>query len=86
MSAMLRWLTLLAVLFGCGMPAHAADVRLGERPALPVLTMLDGKTIDPARLRGKVVVLSYFSSDCPFACMKRPSCKSCIARTAASCS
>lgn len=72
MNAMLRCLTLLAALLACSLPAQAAEVRLGERPALPVLTMLDGKTVDPARLRGKVVVLSYFSSDCPFCMHEAP--------------
>lgn len=51
---------------------HAADVRVGDAPALPALTTLDGKKINPAGLRGKVVVLSYFSTTCPF-CMNEAS-------------
>lgn len=51
---------------------HAADVRLGDRPVLPTLTTLDGKTITPASLRGKVVVLSYFASYCPFCANEAP--------------
>ena len=76
MNAMLRLLSLLAVLLAASVPAQAEDrrleVQLNSRPALPVLTMLDGKTVDPASLRGKVVVLSYFSSDCPFCMNEAP--------------
>ncbi|WP_083664430.1 TlpA disulfide reductase family protein [Herminiimonas arsenitoxidans] len=51
---------------------HAADVRPGDTPVLPTLTTLDGKTITPASLRGKVVVLSYFASYCPFCANEAP--------------
>lgn len=52
--------------------ANAGEVRIGDTPVLPVLTTLDGKTIDPAKLRGKVVVLSYFASYCPFCMIEAP--------------
>lgn len=51
---------------------YAADVRLGQTPVLPVLTTLDGKSIDPASLRGKVIVISYFASYCPFCANEAP--------------
>jgi thiol-disulfide isomerase/thioredoxin len=52
--------------------AYAADVRLGQTPVLPVLTTLDGKSIDPSSLRGKVIVISYFASYCPFCANEAP--------------
>ncbi len=51
---------------------HAAEVRVGDAPPLPALTTLDGKRISPASLRGKVVVLSYFSTTCPFCMIEAP--------------
>ena len=52
--------------------AHAADVRPGDTPVLPTLIILDGKKIAPASLRGKVVVISYFASYCPFCANEAP--------------
>lgn len=52
--------------------SHAAEPRVGDAPALPPLTTLDGKTIDPAVLRGKIVVLAYFASYCPYCMIEAP--------------
>ena len=52
--------------------AHADAIRPGDTPVLPVLTTLDGKTINPASLRGKVLVISYFASYCPFCANEAP--------------
>jgi thiol-disulfide isomerase/thioredoxin len=51
---------------------QAAPVQIGDTPTLPVLTTIDGKTIAPAGLRGKVAVVSYFSTGCPFCMMEAP--------------
>lgn len=62
-----RWTLLLAL--GLGLLAgalQAKDVRVGDTPVLPAVRTLDGQTLTAARLRGKVVVVSYFASTCPF--------------------
>lgn len=51
---------------------HAAEARIGDRPALPAARTVDGKAIDARKLRGKVVVISYFSSTCPFCMNEAP--------------
>lgn len=50
----------------------AAEVRVGDTPALPAVRTLDGKVIDAASLRGKVVVISYFATTCPFCMNEAP--------------
>ena len=60
--------------------AHADAIRPGDTPVLPVLTTLDGKTINPASLRGKVLVISYFASYCRSVQMRHRNCKSSTAR------
>lgn len=50
----------------------AAEVRVGDAPALPAVRTLDGKVIDAASLRGKVVVISYFATTCPFCMNEAP--------------
>lgn len=66
-----RLLALAYVLLFAGW-LHAAEVRVGDAPSLPALTTLDGKRISPTSLRGKVVVLSYFSTTCPFCMNEAP--------------
>lgn len=51
---------------GSGAPAPV----VGDRIAIPELKTLDGKTIKAADLKGKVVVLEYWASWCPF-CQKQ---------------
>jgi peroxiredoxin len=47
--------------------AEPLDLDYSRHPRAPVFTArdLDGRTIDLAALRGKVVVLSFFDQDCP---------------------
>lgn len=45
---------------------------MGDTPRLPVIQTISGGTIDPAALRGKVVVLSYFATTCPFCMNEAP--------------
>jgi thiol-disulfide isomerase/thioredoxin len=52
--------------------AHAVDVQVGQRLVLPAVTALDGKPIKPGDLRNKVIVLSYFSTTCPFCMNEAP--------------
>ncbi|MNJ95810.1 Sporulation thiol-disulfide oxidoreductase A precursor [compost metagenome] len=68
-----------ALLLACmvvGAWAHAADagpaIKPGDTPVLPALTTLDGKSLNPASWRGKVVVISYFASYCPFCANEAP--------------
>lgn len=68
-----------ALLLACmvvGAWAHAADagpaIKPGDTPVLPALTTLDGKGLNPASWRGKVVVISYFASYCPFCANEAP--------------
>ncbi|RJG05695.1 TlpA family protein disulfide reductase [Noviherbaspirillum cavernae] len=65
------FLVLLPLLMFVG-GLHAAGARVGDVPVLPALRTLDGTIINPAKLRGKVVVLSYFSSTCPFCMNEAP--------------
>lgn len=65
-QALALWLCLIAGMAG------AADLRVGDVPALPKLSAVDGKMIDPSILRGKVVVLSYFATTCPFCMNEAP--------------
>jgi thiol-disulfide isomerase/thioredoxin len=48
----------------------AAAPVVGERIAVPALKTLDGKTITAADLKGKVVIIEYWASWCPF-CQKQ---------------
>ena len=44
----------------------------GEAVQLPSLTLLDGSTFDPATLKGKLVVLEFWASWCPFCAKQNP--------------
>ena len=62
----------LAALFVLGVCAFGQPKAPDERPFAPAFTgtTLDGKTIDFAELRGKVVVLNLWFINCPN-CMRR---------------
>ena len=51
---------------------NATELRVGDVPTLPILRAMDGKIIDAASLRGKVVVISYFATTCPFCMNEAP--------------
>ena len=51
---------------------HAGPVRVGDTPRLPSMTTVDGRAIGPADWRGKVLVISYFSTTCPFCMHEAP--------------
>lgn len=53
---------------GSGRPAPV----VGERIAIPDLKTMDGKTISAADLKGKVVVIEYWASWCPFCTKQMP--------------
>lgn len=44
----------------------------GQAVALPPLTLLDGAVLDLTALRGKVVVLEFWASWCPFCAKQNP--------------
>lgn len=44
----------------------------GEAVHLPPLTLLDGRTFDPATLKGKLVMLQFWASWCPFCAKQNP--------------
>ena len=52
-------------------PAAAAWDQ-GEAVQLPSLNLLDGKTFDPATLKGKLVMLQFWASWCPFCAKQNP--------------
>ncbi|HJV75814.1 MAG TPA: TlpA disulfide reductase family protein [Noviherbaspirillum sp.] len=51
---------------------HASELRVGDTPRLPAVQTINDGTIDPAALRGKVVVISYFATTCPFCMNEAP--------------
>lgn len=51
---------------------HAADLRVGDAVPIPEVRAIDGRFVDAKALRGKVVVLSYFATTCPFCMNEAP--------------
>ena len=45
---------------------------VAKRSLPPPLTLLDGTRFDPATLKGKVVVLEFWASWCPFCTRQNP--------------
>lgn len=68
-----EWKFLLAIFLGLiAGGLRAAELRVGDTPALPAVRTLDGKVLDAAGMRGKTLVISYFSSTCPFCMNEAP--------------
>jgi cytochrome c biogenesis protein CcmG/thiol:disulfide interchange protein DsbE len=62
----IRLLAVLLVLVGCGEEGGKAP-HVGDAPPAFNLTALDGAAVDyPAQLAGKVVVLRFWATWCPF--------------------
>lgn len=53
-------------------PAVHAAWSTGETVALPPLTLLDGSQLDVAALKGKVAVVQFWASWCPFCAKQNP--------------
>lgn len=53
-------------------PAAHAAWSLGETVTIPPLTLLDGSQLDPGALKGKVVVVQFWASWCPFCAKQNP--------------
>jgi thiol-disulfide isomerase/thioredoxin len=53
-------------------PAVHAAWSVGETVALPPLALLDGSQLDAATLKGKVVVVQFWASWCPFCAKQNP--------------
>lgn len=71
-----RWIRLLLALqlasFAVLAQAAGTVPRVGDTPSLPAFTAFDGKKITQDKLRGKFLVLSYFSVTCPFCMHEAP--------------
>ena len=52
--------------------AQAQALRVGDVRPIPEARALDGSRIDAQSLRGKIVVLSYFATTCPFCMNEAP--------------
>jgi thiol-disulfide isomerase/thioredoxin len=57
------WLIAAALLLGC---SAANALQVGEPVALPDIKLHDGSLLRAAELKGKVVVIEYWASWCPF--------------------
>lgn len=63
----------LAALAGLAWSGTArAEWARGDAVTLPPLTLLDGTRFDPGTLKGKVVVLEFWASWCPFCARQNP--------------
>lgn len=73
-QAGMRWLC--GVLLGAALllpvGAGAAGARIGERVVLPALSTVDGGKLGSDALRGKVVVLAWFATWCPYCMLEAP--------------
>lgn len=59
--------TLAGLLASGGAPAlRAAPTPLGQAVAWPAVTLLDGRALGAAEVRGRAVVVTIFSTDCPY--------------------
>lgn len=47
-------------------PALAAPAQLGDPVAWPTVTLLDGRRLGAAELRGQAALVVFFSTTCPF--------------------
>lgn len=64
---------ILAAAAGLAVPATAlAAWDKGEAVDLPRLDLLDGSAFDPAVLKGRVVVLEFWASWCPYCAKQNP--------------
>lgn len=52
--------------------AQAAPWKLGDTVRLPSLTLLDGQAVHWDSLKGKVIVLEFWGSWCPFCARQNP--------------
>ncbi len=62
-SSFASWLLAVALLLGTGV---AQALQVGDPVALPDIKLHDGSVLRAADLKGKVVVVEYWASWCPF--------------------
>ncbi|HEY4371788.1 MAG TPA: TlpA disulfide reductase family protein [Burkholderiales bacterium] len=67
---MRQFLTLLFAAATFAVSGAAFAFQPGDTVPIPELKTIDGKTITPAELKGKLVVIEYWASWCPF-CQKQ---------------
>ena len=66
-------LTILAGLIPSGMAlSQLAPWKMGDAVRLPALTLLNGQPVDWGALKGKVIVLEFWGSWCPFCSRQNP--------------
>lgn len=70
MTALRRLLCGAALLWACA--AQAALPQVGQAVAPPALAIAGGGTLAPAAWQGKVVVLAWFASWCPYCMQEAP--------------
>jgi thiol-disulfide isomerase/thioredoxin len=69
----LKSLTAAGLVAGVGPLAFAQSRwELGQQVELPALELLDGSAVDWKALRGKVIVLEFWGSWCPFCARQNP--------------
>lgn len=69
--ALIRFLLILLFAGGTS-PAFSQAIKAGDKPVLPTLKTVDGRTLTPESLQGKVIVFAYFASTCPFCMIEAP--------------
>ena len=70
---MMRRRDFLALAAGTALPGTAFGAwNKGDAVTLPPLTLLDGRLLDQVTLKGKVVVLEFWASWCPFCARQNP--------------
>lgn len=73
LSAVISGATLFSVLGPGVADAQTGTVwRVGDSPSLPPLELLDGTGVNWQALRGRVVVLEFWGSWCPFCARQNP--------------
>lgn len=52
--------------------AQSYSWKIGDRPNLPALDLLDGSAVDWSQFKGRVLVLEFWASWCPFCARQNP--------------
>jgi thiol-disulfide isomerase/thioredoxin len=66
-----EFMSVLAVVMA-GLPVPALAAEVGDRVEWRDVTLLDGRTLAASALRGRVVVVEFWASWCPFCARQNP--------------